>query len=266
MDPEGTVNPAAAETVDTTPAQPAEFTVPDGQMLIGKDEWDSTNRNASRASGMQAFYDAARNAGFQGADDFGRHSDLQSVLRTNGLSNERLMSILSESEPQPNGEPASLTMEDVNQKIEEALKGERHGHALTRHEEGRKSEGKYLDELLGEFVGADAGEEWTEFAKMAATGHLWDKRSSYEEGHPLRGETLSNYDSASMRETLGPFGELLQKVRATPLAEIGDAALKPSPSTPAARRGGGGPAKDDDDGSRTKMSTNIREKLQQALG
>lgn len=272
-------NEAAAVTAQpqTAPAQPADFKVPEGKVLLDASEAETWKRNSERLRGVEPFWQAATKAGLRDPKQFDVLGQLVKSATSKKVDLNALIQALNsdmEADPGPTADGQTLDLASIKKQLggefmsradfEKELAKER---AMRAHESAMSSEKGLLDKALSGLL----GENVTDWDRRSVMAFIDAKRGLYPEDHPLHGSSLSPFDEKALSGVL----EELKKERAAltgkQLESAADAAIKGT-KTPSAAGGGvsaTNKTKSDDEGDENEVGSkshrNKVEKLAEQL-
>lgn len=228
---------AARQPVNTTAPQPAMQQSPSQQQQFDQNEFARLQREASRAKGMQGYFDAGNQYGIKTPDQLKEVGELYQTMSAQGIKPAQLAQMFgSQVASQSGGSPENLTKADI-----EAIVGERLSKAQADmiRQAAQKEHDSAIDNEYNEFVpeklksvlGENANEALVELAKYAAIGKYSETRNQYGEDHPLKG-MWGPAGKDGIGSIMSWLKESATKLQASQSLALGAAARKTPASTP----------------------------------
>lgn len=223
-------------------AAPANQTPPtDNQPKIDPQEFARLQRLEQQYTGSRQLYDKVRG---HFADDAQMEQAAQFYKAMQAKKIDLKSFLAAMSDPEPDGKPQQP--EDIDSRVQALLDKRERERAEREHRAAADAEfaelvDEKIDELFGQSNDADA--DVREHFRNALRGQYAWGRKPYPEGHPLAGHIAP----------LGPEGlkavqakakaqveAVMKWAKASVASQIGNAARKPSTSTPAGQAAGSG--------------------------
>lgn len=217
--------------------QPAQAAPQPTNQSFDSNEFARLQREASRAKGMQGYYDAGNQYGIKTPDQLKEVGELYQTMSSQGIKPSQLAQMFgSQVASQSQGSPENLSKADI-----EAIVGERLSKAQADmiRNAAQKEHDSAIDNEYNEFVpdklksvlGDKANDSLLDLARYAAIGKYSEVRNQYGDDHPLKGMW-----GPAGKDGLGKIMDWLKdsatKIQASQSLALGAAARKTSASTP----------------------------------
>ena len=204
---------------------------------IDQNEFARLQREASRAKGMQGYFDAGNQYGIKTPEQLKEVGELYATMSSQGIKPSQLAQMFgSQVAAQSNGSPENLSKADI-----EAIVGERLSKAqadmirnAAQREHDAAIDGEYeqfVPEKLKSAIGENANEAMLELARYAAIGKYSEVRNQYGEDHPLKG-MWGPAGKDGINQIMSWLKDSATKLQASQSLALGAAARKTPASTP----------------------------------
>jgi hypothetical protein len=220
----------------SVPAGQPEFSVPDGQELLSRDEAARLRRAEERAKGMQPYWETGQKAGFKDATAFEKHQQTMAALQQKGLSLDALMAAMTSDAGTEDQGDGAFDPDAFRQQIMGDLRRE---YAEKEHTTAEQAEMALLDDLKDLGLPENTPAEVLDGLKALARGHYYSARESYGDDHPLKGQLAPLGQEAIADKVRAPLKQFLSSFSGLKLAEIGAAAARKKASPAAGSSGAG---------------------------
>lgn len=156
----------AGATAPATAQPTGQPSIPEGQVLVSKEELSRLQQNASRVSGMQAYYEAGKARGFVKPEDFAKAEEDDDTPPQRG-----------KRDATPDIAPI------VAQEVSKTL-------AMERHKTSIQGQEALIDKVTTSLLGKNATEADRYTMRLAVKARFSEESTSddnlYPDGHPLR--------------------------------------------------------------------------------
>lgn len=224
------------ENVARQPAQAAPQPTSQ-QPQFDSNEFARLQREASRAKGMQGYFDAGNQYGIKTPEQLREVGELYQTMSSQGIKPSQLAQMFgSQVAAQSQGSPENLTKADIESIVGERLSKAQADMIRTaaqkEHDSAIDNEyGEFVPEKLKSVLGENANEALVELARYAAIGKYSEVRNQYGDDHPLKG-MWGPAGKDGIGNIMGWLKESATKLQASQSLALGAAARKTPASTP----------------------------------